>query len=415
VNALLLIILIVVLCLCALLWWRLGAALQRADYVQGKLEDARRALAVSRACLDVLQHQAQALADVLFDPLLIFKVNTAPFTLIMLNTAAAQLFEIEPSAAQGRTVMQVTRHHEIDALVKALAEGHEQPETQIMIEDSTFRMRGGCLGAAGERLVVIALQDITELLRLARARRDMVANFSHDLRTPLSSIKLLIESLQMNLGRNPERDHKLLAKLAGEADSLHHMTQELIDLSMIESGRAIMRLVPTRALDVIESAFKVMETQFDQKRLRAIYDVPADLWILADADQIRRVLTNLLHNAVKFTPAEGQITCTAHAVGDESAQIEVTDTGIGIPPHERTRIFERFYQVDSARTGGGGSANRSGTGLGLAIAKHIVEAHGGRIWAEGGLPPTGARLCFTLPLAEPPSAPQPAAESTTAL
>jgi signal transduction histidine kinase len=89
------------------------------------------------------------------------------------------------------------------------------------------------------------------------------------------------------------------------------MTQELIDLSMIESGRAIMRLVPTRALDVIESAFKVMETQFDQKRLRAIYDVPADLWILADADQIRRVLTNLLHNAVKFTPAEGQITCTA--------------------------------------------------------------------------------------------------------
>lgn len=411
-NALLLIVLIVVLCLCALLWWRLGAALQRADYVQSKLEDAKHALAVSRARLNVLQDQAQALADVLFDPLLVFNVSTTPHTLITLNAAAAQLFKIEPSAAQGRTVMQVTRHHEIDALVNALAEGHEQPEQQIMIEDSTFRMRGGCIGKASERLVVIALQDITELLRLARARRDMVANFSHDLRTPLSSIKLLIESLQMNLGRNPERDRKLLAKLAGEADSLHHMTQELIDLSMIESGRAIMRLVPTRALDVIESAFKVMETQFDQKRLHATYDVPPDLWILADADQIRRVLTNLLHNAVKFTPAEGQITCTARIVG-ESVQIEVTDTGIGIPPHERTRIFERFYQVDSARTGGGGSANRSGTGLGLAISKHIVEAHGGKIWAEAGLPPTGARLCFTLPLTEPPSAPQPAAESTT--
>ncbi|MBO9308202.1 MAG: hypothetical protein J7551_00280 [Chloroflexi bacterium] len=412
-NALLVIALIAVLCLCALLWWRLGAALQRADYVQSKLEDAKRALAVGRARLDTLKDQAQALADVLFDPLLVFNVSTAPFTLTLLNTAAAQLFKIEPSAAQGRTVMQVTRHHEIDALVKALAEGCEQPESQIMIEDGTFRMRGVRLGEADERFVVIALQDITELLRLARARRDMVANFSHDLRTPLSNIKLLIESLQMNLGRNPERDRKLLDKLASEADSLHHMTQELIDLSMIESGRAIMRLVPTRAQDVIESAFKVMEAQFDQKRLRATYDVPADLWVLADADQIRRVLTNLLHNAIKFTPPEGQITCTACVVG-ESAQIEVVDTGIGIPPHERTRIFERFYQVDSARTGGGGSANRSGTGLGLAIAKHIVEAHGGKIWAEGGLPPTGARLCFTLPLAEAPSALQPAAESTTA-
>ncbi|MFN7209507.1 MAG: sensor histidine kinase, partial [Aggregatilineales bacterium] len=304
-NALLAIALIAVLGLCALLWWRLGAALQRADYVQSKLEEARRARAHEAARLEMLRAQTQSLADILFDPLLIFNIRTTPYTLLTLNAAAAQVFKVDPQAAQGRTVMQVTRHHEIDALVEALADGQEQPEAQIMIEDNTFRMRGGRIGEVSEPLVVIVLQDITELLRLARARRDMVANFSHDLRTPLSSIKLLIESLQMNLGRNPERDRKLLAKLAGEADSLHHMTQELIDLSMIESGRAIMRLVPVRALEVIESAFKLMETQFDQKRLRATYSVPPDLWILADADQIRRVLTNLLHNAVKFTPAEG--------------------------------------------------------------------------------------------------------------
>ncbi|PJF35335.1 MAG: hypothetical protein CUN49_11080 [Candidatus Thermofonsia Clade 1 bacterium] len=405
-DALLLFILIAVLALCALLWWRLGAALQRADYLEDKLEAMKHTLAVNRARLSLLERQAQALADALFEPLLVFNVGSTPYTLILLNEAAAQVFKMDLAEAQGRTVMQVTRHHEIDALVKALAHGEEQPETQIMIEESTFRMRGACFGEGSERLVVVALQDITELLRLARARRDMVANFSHDLRTPLSSIKLLIESLQMNLGRNPERDRKLLAKLAGEADSLHHMTQELIDLSMIESGRAIMRLAPIRAVEVIESAFKAMETQFDQKRLRVSYDVPSDLWILADSDQIRRVLTNLLHNAVKFTPAEGQVTCTARAL-DQNALIEVTDTGIGIPPHERTRIFERFYQVDSARTGG---TNRSGTGLGLAIAKHIVEAHGGKIWAEAGLPPTGARLSFTLPLAEPPNAAQLTAE-----
>ncbi|MCE7947811.1 MAG: hypothetical protein DYG88_10325 [Chloroflexi bacterium CFX4] len=388
---------------CAVLWWRLGAAVQRAEHLQGRLDGTRRELDASRARLNVLQGQATALADVLFDPLLVVNVSTAQHTVIALNAAAAACFKLDAFAAQGRTVMQVTRHHEIDSLVSDLAKGVEQTEMQIMIEDSTFRMRGACLGEGNQRLVVVALQDISELLRLARARRDMVANFSHDLRTPLSSIKLLIESLQMNLGRSPERDRKLLGKLAGEADSLHHMTQELIDLSMIESGRAIMRLVPVRAAEVIDSALKIMETQFDQKRLRVVRSAPADLWLLADPDQVRRVLTNLLHNAVKFTPMEGQITCEVHPVEDY-LQISVTDTGTGIPPHERARIFERFYQVDSARTGGAGSANRGGTGLGLAISKHIVEAHGGKIWAEAGLPPTGARLCFTLPRADAPAA-----------
>ncbi len=398
---------------CGVLWWRLGAAVQRADHLQGRLADTRRDLDISRARLNVLQGQATALADVLFDPLLVVNASTPQHTVITINAAAAACFKLEAFAAQGRTVMQVTRHHEIDSLVNALANGVEQPETQIMIEDSTFRMRGACLAEGHQRLVVVALQDISELLRLARARRDMVANFSHDLRTPLSSIKLLIESLQMNLGRNPERDRKLLGKLAGEADSLHHMTQELIDLSMIESGRAIMRLVPVPAAEVIESALKMMETQFDQKRLRVTRLVPDDLWLLADPDQIRRVLTNLLHNAVKFTPAEGQITCAVQPL-DDCVQISVTDTGTGIPPHERARIFERFYQVDAARTGGAGSANRGGTGLGLAISKHIVEAHGGKIWAEAGLPPTGARLCFTLPRADPPAAKAASAKATSA-
>lgn len=388
---------------CAALWWRLGAAVQRADHLQGRLDSTRRDLEVSRTRLNVLQRQATALADVLFDPLLVVNVSTPQHTVITINAAAADCFKLDAVAAQGRTVMQVTRHHEIDSLVNDLANGVEQPEMQIMIEDSTFRVRGACLAEANQRLVVVALQDISELLRLARARRDMVANFSHDLRTPLSSIKLLIESLQMNLGRNPERDRKLLGKLAGEADSLHHMTQELIDLSMIESRRAIMRLVPVPADQVIESALKIMETQFDQKRLRVMRSVPADLWLLADPDQVRRVLTNLLHNAVKFTPPEGQITCEVQPL-DDYLQISVTDTGAGIPPHERARIFERFYQVDAARTGGAGTANRGGTGLGLAIAKHIVEAHGGKIWAEAGLPPTGARLCFTLPRADPSAA-----------
>ncbi|GAB4548529.1 MAG: hypothetical protein OHK0023_11790 [Anaerolineae bacterium] len=340
-----------------------------------------------------------ALADAAFDPILVVNVSRDGRFVVELNRMAQTLFDISPTDAKGKTVMLVTRHHEIDDFVARLAADGETPDMQITINDGTFRMRGVLASYAdGQRIVVIALQDITELLRLTRARRDMVANFSHDLRTPISNIRLLVESLQLSLGRNPERDKKQLSKLASEADSLQHMTQELIDLSMIESGQAIMRMVNTPFEAILNNALTLMQTQFEERRLHFDQIVPSHANVLADPDQMRRVLANVLHNAVKFTPAEGKIRCTARITGD-MLEVRISDTGPGIPPHEHTRVFERFYQVDSARTGGAGSNNKGGTGLGLAIAKHIVEAHGGKIWAEGAIP-SGACIVFTLPLAE---------------
>lgn len=357
-----------------------------------------RQLQQSRELYNAQQAHQEALSALAFDAILFVDRERR---ILSINPQGRQIFKAGPDAI-GKTVMTVTRHHELDALVGTLLAGEEAPETQIVIDGRVFRVRGALSRAPHEDAVILILQDVTELLRLSRARRDMVANLSHDLRTPISSIRLLVEGLMLNVGKNPERDMRNLGKIASMVDNLQHMTQELMDLAMIESGQAIMRMVSVDVLEIVQNALRVMESQIEQKHIDVINTVPTGLTVLADPDQIKRVITNLVHNAIKFTPTEGQIQFTARHNG-QTVTVCLKDTGPGIPPHERERIFERFYQVDSARTTTGERAG--GTGLGLAIAKHIIEAHGGKIWAEAGIP-GGACICFTLPLDRVSAEPQ---------
>jgi len=239
----------------------------------------------------------------------------------------------------------------------------------------------------GEAIVV--MQDVTDLLRLTRARRDMVANISHELRTPISTIRLLVDTLNQKVERGQPIDAKPLRKISAETDSMQNLVQELHELSMIESGRALMRLVETPLSAIVLDAIGRMTAQIDKKKINIVNSVSDDIRVLADPDQTRRVLTNLISNAVKFTPSGGSLTFNAKE-RDGLITVRVSDTGTGIPVHERKRVFERFYQIDNARTNVHG-----GTGLGLSIARHIVEAQGGTIWVESA-EPQGACLCFTL-------------------
>jgi two-component system, OmpR family, phosphate regulon sensor histidine kinase PhoR len=337
--------------------------------------------------LHTVQQQMAAFGDAAFDAMLMVDADRR---IVMINKAGCDLFGVQ-DAPTSQTLMSVSRNHELDTLVANIQRGESSLESQIEIGDRAYRVRAADL--PGRKEVVLVLQDISELLRLSRARRDMVANISHDLGTPISSIRLLVDTLLQNFGRNPDRDKKQLRRLAGATDSLEHMTRELIDLSMIESGKAIIRMVPINFRQIVAEAFDMMTTQAEQKKIEMVNEVPADLRVLADADQTKRVLTNVLHNAIKFTPQAGRITCLA-AHDKQMATVTIQDTGPGIPPQDRKRIFERFYQVDSARSGKSG-----GSGLGLSIAKHIIEAQGGSIWAEAAVP-GGACICFTLPLAD---------------
>jgi two-component system phosphate regulon sensor histidine kinase PhoR len=223
---------------------------------------------------------------------------------------------------------------------------------------------------------------------LGRARRDFVANISHELRTPLASIRLLVETLQAGALSNPPVASEMLSKISVEVDALSQLARELLDLAMIESGQMPLKLQCTDLHDLARAQVQRFMPQTQQKQQTLDLDIPAGTCALADDEMISRVLSNLLHNACKFTPNGGRISVSAQRDNDD-VTVSVTDTGPGIPPEDLARIFERFYKVDRAR-------GQSGTGLGLAIARHIVEGHGGRIWAESSLG-HGATFRFTLP------------------
>jgi two-component system phosphate regulon sensor histidine kinase PhoR len=308
---------------------------------------------------------------------------------IHMNAAARDLFGV---FTIGDSLMAVTRHHEIDEFTKTIFENEENIGWQTTIRGAHYRVRALPIHTPGATHLAMVLEDVSELQRLGRARRDLVANISHDLRTPITSIRLLVDTLLRGAVNDPKQQKAHLKKVATETQTLHQMAQELLDLSMIESGRAEMILMPIELSSIIEEAVERLIEQAERSQVTIESQIPPKLKVLADFDQIIRVLTNLLHNAIKFTPPDGIINISVIPDG-EWVCVTVTDTGPGIPREERERIFERFYRQDRARKKGGG------TGLGLAIAKHIIEGHGGKIWAEDSPEGSGARICFTIPLA----------------
>jgi two-component system phosphate regulon sensor histidine kinase PhoR len=236
---------------------------------------------------------------------------------------------------------------------------------------------------------LLLVQDLTRLRRLETVRRDFVSNLSHELRTPLASLKALAETLQEGALEDPPAARRFVDQIQIEVDALTQMANELLELSKIESGRFALTLAPVSASDLLNSAARRMHVQAERASLRLRVECGNDLPpIQVDSQRLEQVLVNLIHNSVKFTAPGGEVVLSAGA-GPGEVRFAVQDTGIGIPAEDVSRIFERFYRVDKSRTG-------SGTGLGLSIAKHIVEAHGGKIWAES-IEGQGSTFFFTIP------------------
>jgi two-component system phosphate regulon sensor histidine kinase PhoR len=242
---------------------------------------------------------------------------------------------------------------------------------------------------------------MTELRRLEKIRKDFVANVSHELRTPLTSIKGYVEALLDGGKDDPKTTTDFLEIILKQSDRLNLILEDLLELSKIESGQVLFKREPFNVQNAIERTLAMMKPLADKKGHRLTSWVAPDLPLLAgDEERLVQVLTNLVDNAVKYTPERGAITIAAHSLpqsqttgsGIGAIELSVTDTGIGIPEPDRPRVFERFYRVDKAR-----SRELGGTGLGLAIVKHIVEGHGGQVWVEAN-EPTGSRFVVRLPI-----------------
>jgi two-component system phosphate regulon sensor histidine kinase PhoR len=293
----------------------------------------------------------------------------------------------------GEPVVEVARDHELAEMVRQALETDAVVQERVVRHGRSGRILQAAarrLDTAGERIGVVVLRDVTELRRLEGVRRDFVANVSHELRTPLTSIRVLVETLEAGALHDPTVSADFLARIISEVDRLALLVDDLLDLARIESGRIRLAPEPVNPADLIARVADRMGPQTERAGLRIIVHVDAGTpTVTADRERIDQVLLNLMHNAVKFTPAGGEIALSA-APNGRGARFEVRDTGVGISPEDLPRIFERFFKADRAR-------HSQGTGLGLAIAKHIVQAHGGQIWAEAN-PGGGTVIRFTLPV-----------------
>jgi two-component system sensor histidine kinase SenX3 len=257
------------------------------------------------------------------------------------------------------------------------------------------RLHSGTLPPPGP--VALVLQDVTEARRVEAVRRDFVANVGHELKTPVGALALLAEAIE-GAADDPAAVQRFAGRMTHEADRLGRLVRELIDLSRIQGGEPLPELVPVDIDTVLAEAVDRTRTAARAKHLEIVVGGQTGLAVRGVESQLTTAVTNLLANAVAYSEGADRIAVAARARSD-FAEIAVTDSGIGIPRKDRTRVFERFYRVDQSR-----ASSTGGTGLGLAIVKHVASNHGGSVcvWSEEGL---GSTFTLRIPLANPAPAP----------
>ncbi|MFN3680626.1 MAG: two-component system histidine kinase PnpS [Nitrospira sp.] len=323
---------------------------------------------------------------------------------LQINPALERILGISRAEARGRPFAELYRNQQLNELIETtlLSRAHRKAELTLPLTGRCLQIEASFAGGEhdNEACVVLVCHDITELRHLETIRKDFVANVSHELRTPLTSIKGYVEALLDGAKDDPAMLSSFLDIILKQSDRLNLIIADLLELSRIESGQLVFREEPIDLRMVLDRAVSTIKPLAQKKdhRLVVHFEEPLPA-LIGDEDRLGQIMTNLLDNAVKYTPPAGTITVTAQRVTqsrpdgslDEAIEISVADTGIGIPPQDRPRVFERFYRVDKAR-----SRELGGTGLGLAIVKHLVEGHGGEVWVEANTP-KGSRFIVRLP------------------
>jgi two-component system phosphate regulon sensor histidine kinase PhoR len=305
---------------------------------------------------------------------------------IAVNAAAARLLDTTAAEAEGKAIQEVVRNPDLQRVVAETLQGRQPVEADIVMrvgaEDRDLQANGTLLlGASGDDAAVgavVVLNDVTRLKRLEAVRRDFVANVSHELKTPVTTIKGFAETLSDGALDDPDAAHRFVRIIAGQADRLNSIIEDLLALSTLEQSidSPLLQLDEADLCDVVAVALDVVGPKAEAKGVTLRELCPGRLLATVSPPLLEQAVVNLVDNAVKYSPAGAAVEVAVEEAGDEVV-ISVTDEGPGVPREHLPRLFERFYRVDKAR-----SRDLGGTGLGLAIVKHIAQIHGGRVSVE---------------------------------
>lgn len=350
-------------------------------------------LAESFAMLGAEKRKLEVILETLSDGILVIDRD---FKVILTNKAADLIFGFGGGDVRGRPVMEVVLNHHFLDLIQEVNLSQQPKESELTLYYPRNRQLQVFIAPLKDEIgiptgSVIALRDLSQLRHLERVRQDFVGNVSHELRTPITSIKAMTETLLAGAKNDQAMLVRYLNEINNESDRMNNLVNDLLVLAKLDAKLELNR-EPFDLVELFEEIQEGLALKGEQSQDFAV-NLPVEPLpqVFANRDRIKQVLINLLDNAFKYTPVEGQIRLSAWLEGDW-VKITVADTGIGISQTELGRIFERFYRVDKARSRAGG-----GTGLGLAIVKHIVEGHGGKIEVESSLN-KGSVFSFTLPV-----------------
>jgi two-component system phosphate regulon sensor histidine kinase PhoR len=319
------------------------------------------------------------------------------------NRAFKDLFRVK-AELRGKTIMEALRVHELAALVERVEVDGQVFDYDLKLPDLNerwLRVNAAAVfnSASARDGTILVFHDLTRLKQLERTREEFVANVSHELRTPLSLIKGYVETLLDGARHNPEVAERFLTIIERNAERLDLLIQDLLTISALESGRVKLNLQPVELHALADKVLADLHSKADARGTTLINNLPA-LVATVDGNRLDQVLANLVDNAIKYGRHQGRVTVGGRPAEGDMIEVFVADDGPGIPPEALGRVFERFYRADKAR-----SRDQGGTGLGLSIVKHIVQSHGGEVWAESK-PGHGATFFLTLPGI--PAAPAPA-------
>lgn len=328
-------------------------------------------------------------------------VVDAAMRVVASNGSASAIFGDGEAALSSRRLSDLTRNPSIHAAFQAALERGERGEVKFEMMDAgrrVFDLRVAPLQTGrATRGAIGVFFNITRLERLERVRQEFLSNVSHELRTPLTAIITFVESLEDGAIDDASHNRRFLSIIRRNAERMHNLIDDILELSAIEAGTAMVEASPVKLHALVADVFTSLASPAADARVELRNEVDAGATVYADARRLEQMITNLADNAVKFNRDGGSVTVT-HERRERSDRISVIDTGEGLAPEHTVRIFERFYRIDRAR-----SRALGGTGLGLAIVKHLARAHGGEATVRSTLG-EGSTFTIELPAAPPADA-----------